>query len=159
MIFIIVSLRKFVKQKRLSTKLIILKGMSKKLEHIGIAVRSIEVSSKIYNDILEKPIYKTEEVLSEKVKTAFFDTGNTKIELLEPLSADSAIAKFIAKRGEGIHHMAFRVENINHEVSRLLQEGYQMVTDGPKKGADNMLIAFLHPNTTGGVLIELCQPY
>lgn len=132
--------------------------MSKKLEHIGIAVRSIEASSKIYRDILETPAYKVEEVMSEKVKTAFYDTGNTKIELLEPLSEESAIAKFIAKQGEGMHHMAFRVDDIYSEIDRLQKEGYQMVSDRPKKGADNMLIAFLHPKTTGGVLIELCQP-
>ena len=129
----------------------------KKVEHIGIAVKSIEKSIETYSVLLGKKPYKTEEVESENVLTAFFSVGETKIELLEAKNTNSAIAKFIEKRGEGIHHIAFDVEDISGEMQRLKKEGFILLNETPKKGADNKLICFVHPKSTNGVLIELCQ--
>jgi len=129
----------------------------KKVEHIGIAVKNLETSNLLFEKLLGQPHYKIEDVLSEGVKTSFFKSGPNKIELLEATSADSPIAKFIEKKGEGIHHIAFAVTNIHKEISRLKREGFTIINETPKKGADNKLVAFLHPKTTNGVLIELCQ--
>ncbi len=129
----------------------------KKIEHIGIAVSNIEESKIIYEKLFGAPSYKQEEVVSEGVKTAFFSIGPNKIELLEATNPESPIAKFIAKKGEGIHHVAFDVEDILLEIARLKEEGFVILNEVPKKGADNKLVAFLHPKSTNGVLIELCQ--
>ncbi|RKR14843.1 methylmalonyl-CoA epimerase [Maribacter vaceletii] len=129
----------------------------KKIEHIGIAVNSIETSNSLFEKLLGTPCYKEEEVASEGVKTSFFMTGPNKIELLEATKEDSPIAKFLAKKGEGIHHIAFEVEDIVAEIARLKEEGFTIINEIPKKGADNKLVAFVHPKTTNGVLIELCQ--
>ncbi|MBR9833416.1 methylmalonyl-CoA epimerase [Acidiluteibacter ferrifornacis] len=129
----------------------------RKIEHIGIAVKSIEESAKVYETLLNTDIYKTEAVESEGVKTAFMRIGQSKIELLEATSPDSPIAKFIEKRGEGTHHIAFDVDDIEAEIERLTNEGFQLIHQTPKNGADNKLIAFLHPKSTGGLLVELCQ--
>jgi methylmalonyl-CoA/ethylmalonyl-CoA epimerase len=129
----------------------------KKIEHIGIAVSSLEEASIIYEKLFGAPAYKQEEVASEGVKTAFFRSGPNKIELLEATNPESPIAKFIAKKGEGIHHIAFDVEDITVEIARLKKEGFIVLNEIPKKGADNKLVAFLHPKSTNGVLIELCQ--
>jgi len=128
-----------------------------KIEHIGIAVKNIDDSNELFTKLLGEPEYKTEAVEREGVKTSFFKVGNNKIELLEALSEDSPIAKFINKKGEGIHHIAFDVDDITKEVKRLKKEGFIILNDIPKKGADNKLVVFLHPKTTNGVLIELCQ--
>ena len=128
-----------------------------KIEHIGIAVKSIEVSNPIFEKLFGKPSYKEEEVASEGVKTSFFMNGPNKIELLEATNSDSPIAKFIEKKGEGVHHIAFAVENIYSEIERLKKEGFILINEVPKKGADNKLVAFLHPRSTNGVLIEICQ--
>ena len=129
----------------------------RKIEHIGIAVNSLETSNLLFEKLLGQPPYKQEEVVSEGVKTSFFMNGPNKIELLEATNEDSPIAKFIAKKGEGIHHIAFDVEDIFSEISRLKQEGFVVLNEVPKKGADNKIVAFLHPKGTNGVLIELCQ--
>jgi len=129
----------------------------KKIEHIGIAVNNLEEATLIYEKLFGTPAYKEEEVASEGVKTAFFMNGPNKIELLEATNPDSPIAKFIAKKGEGIHHIAFDVEDILFEISRLKNEGFVILNEVPKKGADNKLVVFLHPKSTNGVLIELCQ--
>jgi len=131
--------------------------MMKKIEHIGIAVKDISASNKLFTKLFGEQHYKVEEVESEGVKTSFFKIGENKIELLEATKENSPIAKFIEKRGEGIHHIAFDVENIEEEIKRLKSEGFVVLNDTPKKGADNKLVAFLHPKTTNGVLIELCQ--
>ena len=128
-----------------------------KIEHIGIAVRNIAQASDIYEKLLGVKSYKQETVHSESVITEFFKVGNEKIELLEAISAHSPIAKFIEKRGEGIHHIAFSVDNIFAEMARLKNEGFHLLSDHPKRGADNKLVCFLHPKDTNGVLIELCQ--
>lgn len=128
-----------------------------KIEHIGIAVKDIEVANKIYTSLLGYKQYKTESVESEGVTTSFFMCGDSKIELLEATHEDSAIAKFIAKRGEGIHHIAFAVDDIEAEIKRLKGEGFVVLNETPKKGADNKLVAFLHPKSSHGVLVELCQ--
>ncbi|GAA4234239.1 methylmalonyl-CoA epimerase [Postechiella marina] len=128
-----------------------------KIEHIGIAVKNLEEANSLYSKIFGKQPYKQEEVESEGVKTSFFKAGDNKIELLEATKEDSAIAKFIAKKGEGIHHIAFDVDNIEAEIKRLSSEGFIVLNKKPKKGADNKLVAFLHPKSTNGVLIELCQ--
>lgn len=128
-----------------------------KVEHIGIAVKNLSVSIPLFEKLLNTHCYKTELVESEQVQTAFFQQGETKIELLEGVSPDGVIAKYIEKRGEGVHHIAFEVENIEEEMTRLQQEGFQLLNPVPKQGADNKLICFLHPKTTNGVLIELCQ--
>ncbi|MFH4969307.1 methylmalonyl-CoA epimerase [Gaetbulibacter sp. M240] len=129
----------------------------KKIEHIGIAVKNMDTSNSLFTTLFGAPEYKTETVESEGVKTAFFKCGPNKIELLEATDPDSPIAKFIEKKGEGIHHIAFDVEDINMEIARLKAEGFVVLNDTPKPGADNKLVAFLHPKSTNGVLIELCQ--
>lgn len=131
--------------------------MMDKIEHIGIAVKDLEKSNQLFAALFGEKHYKTEEVLSEGVKTSFFQTGLNKIELLEATNPESPIAKFIAKKGEGIHHIAFAVNDIIVEIKRLQKEGFIVLNEIPKKGADNKLVAFLHPKTTNGVLIELCQ--
>ncbi len=128
-----------------------------KIEHIGIAVKDMEASNTLFEKLLGVPNYKMEEVLSEGVHTSFFKAGPNKIELLEATNDDSAIAKFIEKKGEGIHHIAFDVEDIVAEIARLKQEGFIVLNETPKKGADNKLVAFVHPKTANGVLVELCQ--
>lgn len=128
-----------------------------KIEHIGIAVKNIESSNSLFAKLLGKPSYKTEIVENEHVKTSFFKVGDNKIELLEATHKDSPIAKFIDKKGEGIHHIAFDVTNIETEVKRLKTEGFIVLNEIPKKGADNKRVVFLHPKSTNGVLIELCQ--
>lgn len=129
----------------------------RKIEHIGIAVSNLEDASLIYEKLFGAPSYKQEEVASEGVKTAFFMNGPNKIELLEATNEESPIAKFIAKKGEGIHHIAFDVDDIVAEIVRLKDQGFIVLNEVPKKGADNKLVAFLHPKSTNGVLIELCQ--
>lgn len=128
-----------------------------KIEHIGIAVKELEKSIPLFEQLLNTPCYKTEEVASEGVKTAFFATGDSKIELLEASRTDSPIQKYIDKKGEGIHHIAFEVENIQAEMKRLSALGFEILNEKPKDGADNKLVCFLHPKTTNGVLVELCQ--
>jgi methylmalonyl-CoA/ethylmalonyl-CoA epimerase len=128
-----------------------------KLEHIGIAVKNLDQANAQFAKLLGREHYKVEEVESEGVKTSFFEIGGVKIELLEASREDSPIAKFIEKRGEGIHHLAFEVANINQSVQHYQQQGFSPINPEPKKGADNKMICFLHPKTTGGVLIELCQ--
>tara|TARA_R110002073_G_scaffold57778_4_gene146757 strand:- start:176405 stop:176842 length:438 start_codon:yes stop_codon:yes gene_type:complete len=128
-----------------------------KIEHIGIAVKNLEASNELFAALLGKPHYKIEEVPSEHVKTSFFKSGPNKIELLEATDNKSPIAKFIEKKGEGIHHIAFAVEDINLEIERLKLAGFNILNETPKKGADNKLVVFLHPKSTNGVLIELCQ--
>ncbi len=129
----------------------------KKIEHIGIAVKDFAASIQLFEKLLRVPCYKTEIVESENVNTAFFQKGETKIELLESIEEDGVIAKFIAKKGEGIHHIAFEVDDIEKEMHLLKTEGFTLLNDKPKKGADNKLVCFLHPKETNGVLIELCQ--
>jgi methylmalonyl-CoA/ethylmalonyl-CoA epimerase len=128
-----------------------------KIDHIGIAVNDLEASTKNYQQILGRPPYKQEEVHSEHVTTVFFETGESKIELLGATHPDSAIAKYLDKKGEGIHHIAFAVDDIITEMSRLRSLGYKLINEAPKRGADNKLICFMHPKDTNGVLIELCQ--
>lgn len=128
-----------------------------KIEHIGIAVKDLEKSNTLFKKLLGVAHYKTETVESEGVNTSFFKTGDTKIELLEATNDESPIAKFIDRKGEGIHHLAFDVEDIVQEANRLKEEGFTILNETPKKGADNKLVIFLHPKTTNGVLIELCQ--
>ena len=129
----------------------------RKIEHIGIAVKNISEANKIYEALLGTPPYKSEKVESEGVQTSFFKCGESKIELLEASNKESPIAKFIEKRGEGIHHIAFAVDNIYLEMERLKKEGFILLNEIPKKGADNKLVAFLHPKSSNGVLVELCQ--
>ena len=129
----------------------------KKIEHIGIAVKSLEVSNLVFEKLFGAPAYKSELVESEGVQTSFFRNGPNKIELLEATHPESPIAKFLEKKGEGIHHIAFEVEDIDSEIARLKTEGFVVLDEIPKKGADNKWVAFLHPKTTNGVLIELCQ--
>jgi methylmalonyl-CoA/ethylmalonyl-CoA epimerase len=128
-----------------------------RIEHIGIAVKSLKEAGPLYETLLGCKSYKTEEVASENVITEFFKVGESKIELLEASSSESAIAGFIEKRGEGIHHIAFAVENIVEEMARLKAEGFKLLNEVPKKGADNKLVCFIHPKSANGVLIELCQ--
>lgn len=128
-----------------------------KIEHIGIAVKSLATSNELFKKLFGTAHYKTEGVASEGVMTSFFQVGPNKIELLEATSSDSPIAKFIEKKGEGIHHIAFEVDDIEAEMNRLSAEGFTLLNASPKKGADNKLICFLHPKGTNGVLIELCQ--
>jgi methylmalonyl-CoA/ethylmalonyl-CoA epimerase len=128
-----------------------------KIEHIGIAVKNIESANLVYEKILGTPSYKQELVQSEQVNTSFFKVGENKIELLEATGPDSPIAKFLAKKGEGIHHIAFDVEDIVSEMARLKAEGFVLLNEAPKKGADQKLVCFVHPKDTNGVLIELCQ--
>ncbi len=131
--------------------------MFKNLEHIGIAVKDLEASKGLFEKLLQVKSYKTETVESEKVSTAFFQSGETKVELVAALAEDSTIAKYIEKKGEGIHHLAFAVEDIRSEMARLKAEGFTLLQEEPKKGADNKLVCFLHPKGTNSVLIELCQ--
>jgi len=131
--------------------------MMNKIEHIGIAVNDIENANEIFEKLFGESCYKIENVESEGVKTSFFKVGNNKIELLEATNEDSPIAKFIKNRGEGMHHIAFDVDDIEKEISRLQDKGFKVLNEIPKKGADNKLVAFLHPKSTNGVLIELCQ--
>jgi methylmalonyl-CoA/ethylmalonyl-CoA epimerase len=128
-----------------------------KLEHIGIAVKSLGVSDELFAKLLGKESYKKESVEREGVVTSFYAAGESKIELLEASKEESPIAKFIDKKGEGIHHLAFGVEDIRAEVERLKKEGFQFISEEPKEGADNKLVVFLHPKSTNGVLVELCQ--
>ncbi|WP_144282077.1 methylmalonyl-CoA epimerase [Chryseobacterium echinoideorum] len=128
-----------------------------KLEHIGIAVKSLGVSDELFARLLGKESYKKETVEREGVITSFYETGESKIELLEASKEESPISKFIDKKGEGIHHLAFGVENIAEEIKRLKKEGFQFISEEPKEGADNKLVVFLHPKSTNGVLVELCQ--
>jgi methylmalonyl-CoA/ethylmalonyl-CoA epimerase len=128
-----------------------------KAEHIGIAVKDLAVSIPLFEKILNTACYKTETVDGEMVNTAFFKLGETKIELLESITRDGVIAKFLERKGEGMHHIAFEVEDIEAEMERLSREGFQLLNTVPKLGADNKLVCFLHPKNTNGVLIELCQ--
>ena len=127
------------------------------LEHIGIAVNSLSKAVPLYEKLLNSQCYKTEMVASEQVSTAFLSTGNTKIELLESLTADGVIANYISKRGEGIHHLAFDVPDIYVEMKRLKEAGFMLLSEAPKKGADNKLVCFVHPKSCNGVLVEICQ--
>lgn len=127
------------------------------IDHIGIAVKDLKKATDTYSKLLNRPCYKTESVESEKVDTAFFETGESKVELLGPSSPDSVIQKFIEKKGEGIHHVAFEVDDIHGEMERLKGEGFTLLNEKPKQGADNKLVAFVHPKNNHGVLIELCQ--
>lgn len=128
-----------------------------KVEHIGIAVKDLTASIPLFEKLLNTNCYKTESVETEQVNTAFFKQGETKIELLESADADGVIAKFIEKKGEGMHHIAFEVDDIESEMKRLQDEGFVLLSDKPKYGADNKLVCFLHPKSTNGILIELCQ--
>lgn len=129
----------------------------KNVEHLGIAVQNLEAANLLFSRLLNTEPYKQETVESEGVTTSFFRQGETKIELLEATRPDSPIAKFLEKRGEGIHHLAFEVADIRAEIARLKAEGFTPLNEEPKRGADNKLVAFLHPKGTGGVLVELCQ--
>jgi methylmalonyl-CoA/ethylmalonyl-CoA epimerase len=129
----------------------------KRIEHIGIAVASLEKSIPLFEKLLNTSCYKTESVASENVKTAFLQTGDNKIELLESQTEDGVIARFIGKKGEGMHHIAFEVEDIFFEMERLKAEGFHFLNEAPKDGADNKLVCFLHPKDSNGVLVELCQ--
>ncbi|RZS96997.1 methylmalonyl-CoA epimerase [Cecembia calidifontis] len=129
----------------------------RKIEHIGIAVKDLKSSNELFVKLLGKENYKEEIVEGEGVKTSFFMIGNTKIELLEATRTDSPIAKYLDKKPEGVHHIAFDVEDIYLEMDRLKKEGFQILNDSPKKGADNKLVVFLHPKSTNGVLVEICQ--
>jgi methylmalonyl-CoA/ethylmalonyl-CoA epimerase len=129
----------------------------RKIEHIGIAVRDLEASNALFGKLLGTAAYKEEEVATEQVRTAFFKSGPNKIELLQATDPESAIAKFIAKKGEGIHHIAFDVEDIRAEMARLKAEGFILLNETPKRGADNKWVAFVHPKSANGVLVELCQ--
>ena len=128
-----------------------------KVEHIGIAVKNLETSKKLFEALLNTSCYKTESVESEMVSTAFFKVGDTKIELLETTNPEGAVGKFIVARGEGMHHIAYEVADINAEVKRLKAEGFIFTREEPFRGADNKMVIFLHPKSTNGVLIELCQ--
>lgn len=131
--------------------------MMQKIEHIGIAVKNLKLSNELFSKLFGVLPYKSETVASEGVTTSFFQVGPNKIELLEATNNESPIFKFIEKRGEGIHHIAFEVSDIVAEMNRLREEGFTVLSDKPKEGADNKLVAFLHPKDTGGVLVELCQ--
>ena len=129
----------------------------RKIEHLGIAVKDLEKSDNLFARLLNGKAYKSEEVESEGVVTSFFQVGETKIELLAATKQESPIAKFIDKKGEGIHHIAFAVDNIEEEIQRLKEEGFEFISETPKQGADNKRICFLHPKSSNGVLIELCE--
>ena len=131
--------------------------MIKKIEHFGIAVKDLNKSNELFKKLLGEQSYKTEAVDSESVTTSFFKVGDQKIELLEASEPNSTIARFIERRGEGMHHLAFHVESIDEEIERLEKEGFEFVSKTPTKGADNKMVVFLHPKTTNGVLVELCQ--
>ena len=129
----------------------------KKIEHIGIAVKDIETSNKVFAKIFGKDFYKTETIHSEGVRTSFFQIGDSKIELVSAIDTESPISKYLTKHREGMHHIAFAVEDIRYEMKRLKNQGIRLLNSHPKNGADNQLICFLHPKDTNGVLIELCQ--
>ena len=129
----------------------------RKIEHIGIAVKDMQAATQIYSSLLGYAHYKTEQVASEGVNTAFFKCGESKIELLQAINKESAIAKFIAKKGEGLHHIAFAVDDIKKETQRLVKQGFVVLNQEPKMGADNKWVVFLHPKSSNGVLVELCQ--
>jgi methylmalonyl-CoA/ethylmalonyl-CoA epimerase len=129
----------------------------RKIEHIGIAVKNVEASNETFKKLLGKEHYKVETVESENVSTSFFQIGETKIELLEATAEESAIAKYLTKNREGVHHIAFDVEDIYTEIERLKGEGFQFISETPKKGADNKLVVFIHPKSANGLLVELCQ--
>ena len=129
----------------------------KKIEHLGIAVKNLDDAEKVYEALLGVPSYKREEVASENVITSFFKVGKNKIELLASTNPQGVIAKYIEKKGEGIHHVAFAVKNIKKEMKRLKAEGFILLNEEPKRGADNKWVCFIHPKTTNGVLVELCQ--
>jgi len=131
--------------------------MMKKVDHIGIAVRSLQDSLSFYTEVLKLPLLGIEEVVSQKVRVAFLQAGETKLELLEPTSKDSPIASFIEKRGEGIHHIALGVESIEQRIVEMKQQGIRMIDEQPRTGAHGSDIAFMHPKSTGGVLFELCE--
>ena len=131
--------------------------MIKKIEHVGIAVKDLEKSNKLFKKLLGQASYKTENVESENVATSFFKIGEQKIELLKSTAENSSVSRFLDRRGEGMHHLALHVEDIPKEIQRLENEGFSFVSKTPVKGADNKMIVFLHPKTTNGVLIELCQ--
>jgi methylmalonyl-CoA/ethylmalonyl-CoA epimerase len=151
-------LKSFKTKRKLSKLTINLQYLDmNKVEHIGIAVNSVNLAGNIYEKLLNTTVYKTEMVESEGVLTAFLQTGPNKIELLQALNDNSPIAKFIAKKGEGIHHIAFEVDDIIAEMQRLKGEGFVLLNDKPKQGADNKLVCFVHPKSASGVLIELCQ--
>ncbi len=139
------------------SNLIFLLKLMDKIEHIGIAVKDLEISNALFASLFGVAHYKTEEVISEGVKTSFFKAGPNKIELLEATNPESPVAKFIEKKGEGVHHIAFAVSDIISEIARLKKEGFVILNETPKKGADNKLVAFIHPKSSNGVLIELCQ--
>lgn len=128
-----------------------------KIEHIGIAVKDLNISNDLMNKLLGKAPYKEESVESEAVKTSFFEIGESKLELLEAMNSESAIAKYLDKNREGIHHIAFAVHDMEFEIQRLKNEGFQFINEIPKEGADNKMVVFLHPKSTNGVLIELCS--
>ncbi|MDR9418307.1 methylmalonyl-CoA epimerase [Gracilimonas sp.] len=128
-----------------------------RIDHIGIAVKDLKSATEVYSKILNTSPTKTETVESEKVETVFFETGESKVELLGPTSDDSVIAKYVAKKGEGMHHVAFEVDDIHAELDRLRTEGFTILNEQPKDGADNKLVAFVHPKDNHGVLVELCQ--
>ena len=131
--------------------------MMRKIEHIGIAVEDLQKSNKLFTRLLGKEPYKTESVAGEGVETSFFQVGETKIELLQANRPDSPIAKYLEKKSEGVHHIAFDVEDIQAEVKRLKEAGFEILNETPKAGADNKIVVFLHPRSTNGVLVELCQ--
>ncbi|MEZ4887337.1 MAG: methylmalonyl-CoA epimerase [Chitinophagales bacterium] len=131
--------------------------MFDKIEHIGIAVKNLEAANELYAKLLGAPHYKIEEVESESVRTSFFQVGPNKIELLESTNPDSAIGKFIARQGEGMHHIAYAVENIEAAMQQLKADGFRLLNEKPKRGADNKLVCFVHPKDCSGVLVELCQ--
>ena len=131
--------------------------MIKNVEHLGIAVQDLNNANELYRKLLGREHYKVEDVTSEQVSTSFFKVGDTKVELLEGSDEESAVSKYINKKGEGIHHVAFEVDDIDEEMNRLKNEGFQLLNDTPKEGADNKLVCFLHPKSTNGVLVELCQ--
>lgn len=128
-----------------------------KVEHIGIAVKNLEKSNQLFEALLGVEKYKIEPVSSEKVNTSFFAVGETKIELLESTDKDSPISRFLEKRGEGIHHIAFEVDDIRETLKNLAEKGFELISNEPKKGADNKLVAFVHPRSTNGILVEICQ--
>jgi len=131
--------------------------MLKKIEHIGIAVKDLEASNALFHQLLGEPHYKTEEVDLEKVNTSFFKVGETKLELLEGTAPESAISKYVEKRGEGMHHIAFEVEDIHAAMQEMADKGFRLLSEEPKRGADNKLVCFIHPKTANGILVELCQ--
>lgn len=129
----------------------------RKIEHLGVAVKNMEESNQLFERLLGSGPYKEEVVETEQVKTSFFRVGNSKIELVQSLDEDGVIAKFIEKKGEGIHHIAFDVPDIRLEMKRLSEQGFKLLSDEPREGADNKLVCFVHPKTVGGMLVELCQ--